>query len=185
VPALPRDTDATWGRPITLCRSRDWTKRRLLYGLANKQVAFQTIPPGHEGEVDWSDPDVQNSFDLETGEVEVYDPELEREQYVRTRHFIAIGDGRKILGIEVALPPKPLLPGKRWTKPPSATVIETAALAVAKIYQRGDPPTQAEWWAALNTELGKPVPRKVALGALADWAPQLQRQRGQKPNRQS
>ena len=80
---------------------------------------------------------------------------------------------------------------KRWRKPPPANAIEVAALAVAKTFAPANPPTQPEWWKAFNAQLGEdgPVPRKVALRALADWAPHLQRQPGQtqrtKSNRRS
>ena len=94
-----------------------------------------------------------------------------------------------IEGVKVLLPTSPPVnskaspPVQRWRKPPPDAALKLAALAVADTYQPDDPPTADEWAEALNKELGKPVTRKIARGALTRWAPQLQRQRGQKRNR--
>jgi hypothetical protein len=77
------------------------------------------------------------------------------------------------------------MPVKRWCEPPSADVLKSAALAVAKRYEPADPPTEAEWKEALEAKLGGPVTYKVARETLHKWASHLRRQRGQKPNRQS
>jgi hypothetical protein len=90
----------------------------------------------------------------------------------------AVGSGLpNLYDVRVRLPPA--VPVKRWRKPPPAVDIKAAALAVAKTFQPNDPPIFPKWWEALNTQVGKPVTRKVALDALADWAPHLKRRPGQ------
>jgi hypothetical protein len=140
------------------------------------------VPPGYE--IDWHSRVSITTLDVGASTVKIEDP--------RPRQYdsIVIGPRRLTVGIEV-LPPADTAEGlasppiQRWQKPPPRDALEAAALAVAETYQPDDPPTQAGWWEALNAELGERVTRKVALRALADWAPQLQRQRGQKRNRRS
>jgi hypothetical protein len=94
---------------------------------------------------------------------------------------IATGDGLPPLyDVEVGLAPVAAV--KRWRKRPSAADLKTAALAVAEGYQAANPPTEAVWKRALGEHLGETVTRKVARDALAQWAPQLRRQPGQKRN---
>jgi hypothetical protein len=95
----------------------------------------------------------------------------------------AVGDGLSLHDLHIRLPAA--APIKRWRKPPPTDVLKPAALAVAKGYQPDDPPTAADWKEALEAQLGEQVTYRVARDAMLDWAPHLQRQRGQKPNRQS
>jgi hypothetical protein len=61
-----RDMDATWRSLGTLCRELDWSKPRLLYELQNG-LRYRTVPPGHT--IDWNDPEVQRSLDVEASTV--------------------------------------------------------------------------------------------------------------------
>jgi hypothetical protein len=175
----------TWCSLDRLCRERGWKKPRVILECQNGGLLIRSVPPGSEHRINIHDPDVQESLDIEASQVSVFDPELA--EPFSGRGFVVVGNGATILDIEVALPPAGAAhpPVKRWRKPPSPAAIKTAARAVAKTYQPDDPPTQAEWWTRLNAELGEPVTRKVAFGALTNWAPQLQRRPGQKPNRRS
>jgi hypothetical protein len=175
-----------WCTTRTLCQKLDWSRTRLIHELQNELrcriVPHEAVPPGYV--IDWHSRVSITTLDIEASTVEIDDP--------RPRQYdsIVIGPRRLTVGIE-ALPPTDTAedlassPAQRWQKPPPRDVLEAASLAVAETYQPDDPPTQAEWWKALNAKLGEPVTRKVALRALADWAPQLQRQRGQKRNRRS
>jgi hypothetical protein len=175
-----------WCTLGSLCRELDWSRPRLIHELQNglrcRIVPHEAVPPGYV--IDWHSRVSITTLDIEASTVEIDDP--------RPRQYdsIVIGPRRLTVGIEV-LPPTDTAedlaspPAQRWQKPPPRDVLEAAALAVAKTYQPDDPPTQAEWWKALNAQLGADVTRKVALRALVDWAPQWQRQRGQKRNRRS
>jgi hypothetical protein len=81
----------------------------------------------------------------------------------------------------VATPPPP--PDERWRKSWPEYKVKAAALAAAKTYQSDDPPTAAEWKAALEKQLGGPVARDRARDALRRFAPHLQRKPGHKRNR--
>jgi hypothetical protein len=61
-----RDKNATWRSLSTLCRERDWSKPRALYELQNG-LRYRTVPPGHV--VDWRDPTVERSLDVEASTV--------------------------------------------------------------------------------------------------------------------
>jgi hypothetical protein len=98
-------------------------------------------------------------------------------------HRRAASHGPPLLDIRLRLPPTASV--KRQHKLPSATALQAAALAIAKTYEPGDPPTAPAWKMALEAHLGKSVTREVARQALAQWAPHLQRQPGQKRNRRS
>ena len=96
----------------------------------------------------------------------------------------AVGDGPPPLyDLHIRLPAA--APVKRWRKRLAADDIKGAALAIAKTYHPGDPPTADNWWKALKALLGETVTRKTARNALRDWAPHLQRKPGQKRNRRS
>jgi hypothetical protein len=187
VPAPPRDKDATWQRTGAFCDKHGWSRARLLWELQNDRVRCRTIPPGRESEIDWHDPWVQERLDIENSQVTARDPEQAKTTWGR---IVFVDVGAETLDIEVRLAAEatadaPRRPVDRWRKPPSVEAIEAAALAVAKNYTPDNPPTQADWWTKFNAQLGEKVARKVALGALGDYAPQLKRLRGQKPNRQS
>lgn len=186
MPALPRDTDATWRSLDAHCREFGWKKPRVILEWQNDGLDVRTVPPGDERRIDIHDPAVQESLDIEASQVSVFDdPELAKP--FSGRGIVVVGNGATVLDIEVALPPAGAAhpPVKRWRKPPSPVAIKTAALAVAKSYTPDNPPTQAEWRRDFNIQLSEPATRAIARKALGDFAPQLQRQRGQKPNRQS
>jgi hypothetical protein len=61
-----RDNDATWRTLGTLCRERDWSRPRLVHELQNG-LPYRTVPPGHT--VDWHDPNVLRSLDIEASTV--------------------------------------------------------------------------------------------------------------------
>jgi hypothetical protein len=88
------DTSATWCTPGTLCRERDWSKPRLLYELQNG-LPYRTIPPGHV--IDWHDPRVVRSFDVEAGTVRLLLGVLDTNA--------ALGFNIITVGIEVLRPP--------------------------------------------------------------------------------
>jgi hypothetical protein len=178
-----------WCTLGTLCRKLDWPTQRLLYELQNGRVHYRTIPEGYVID-DWLDPYLRPYLNIEASQISI-------PYGVVVGAIVApppkkhLGREEVTFGIEVLLPTDTAEedpaspPAQRWRKPPAPDDLKIAALAVAKAYQPDDPPTQAGWWEALNAKLGEPVTRKVALRALADWAPQLQRQRGQKRNRRS
>ena len=215
MPALPRDKDATWQTTSAFCGEHGLSRARLLWDLKNKRVLYRIIPsegePEGEPEINWHDPLVQESLDVDASQVSTFDEERARAEFFRGRGITVVSNGAKTFDIEVSLPPlaaevtadadkasspsadaplpsptkttPPLPPVERWRKPPPLAAIETAARAVVKNYQPDNPPTQAEWWAAFNAKLGEPATRAVALKALGDFAPQLKRTPGQKPNR--
>jgi hypothetical protein len=61
-----RDNDATWRTLGTLCRERDWSRPRLVHELQNG-LPYRTVPPRHT--VDWHDPNVLRSLDIEASTV--------------------------------------------------------------------------------------------------------------------
>jgi hypothetical protein len=63
---IGRDKDATWRSLGTLCREQDWSKQRLLHELRNG-LPTRTFPPGHA--IDWHDPNVESSLNVEASEV--------------------------------------------------------------------------------------------------------------------
>jgi hypothetical protein len=92
-----RDKDATWRSLGTLCRERDWSKRRLLHELRNG-LSYRTVPPGHA--VDWHHPDVERSLDVDASEVTLTRGVLAAEG----EGCFVLGLDRPTVGVEV-LPP--------------------------------------------------------------------------------
>jgi hypothetical protein len=67
-PSSTRDINATWRSLATHCRELDWSRRRLLDEFQNG-LRFRTIPSGHENEINWHDPIVTSSLNVEASEV--------------------------------------------------------------------------------------------------------------------
>jgi hypothetical protein len=91
------DKDATWRSLGTLCRERDWSKRRLLHELRNG-LSYRTVPPGPA--VDWHHPDVERSLDVDASEVTLTRGVLAAEG----EGCFVLGLDRPTVGVEV-LPP--------------------------------------------------------------------------------
>jgi hypothetical protein len=178
VTASPRDTNATRKTTGTLCRERDWSRLRLIYELQNG-LPYETVPPGHV--IDWHDPNVTNSLDVEASTVTL---------------VAVIGEpgwtglDRRTIGIEV-------LPEVEVEVPPPADADEAPAAAdeeerkkkVAEAEPRrhfqeilkerpDDPPTELELLAELKTRLGTPPVRSVVRNMWKDLAPDWKRPRG-------
>jgi hypothetical protein len=170
-----RNKDATWRTLDALCRELGWPWLRLWGELRARRVPYRTYPEGVE--IDWSDP----NLDVDRVESTVTIAGL------LPAETEVVGFSYTTVAVEV-LPPAddsaPSPPAQRWRKRPPVDVLRAAAIEAAKTFQPADPPTQPEWWAALNGELGAPVTRKIALDVLNKWAPHLKRQPGQKRNRQ-
>jgi hypothetical protein len=67
-----RDKDATRRRSLsTHCRECDWSRPRAIYELQNG-LPFRTVPPGHEHEIDWHDPNQLSRFDLSASTMEIW-----------------------------------------------------------------------------------------------------------------
>jgi hypothetical protein len=103
-----RDKDATWRTAGTLCRERDWSKPRLIHALQNREVHFRTWPPGHT--IDWHDPTVISSLDLEASTVMIV-------QTVLMADGVPDLDCRTV-GIEVLPPPdaEPASASAQWAR---------------------------------------------------------------------
>jgi hypothetical protein len=161
VPSSTRDKDATWQSLGTLCRDRDWSKRRLLDELENERLCFRTIPEGHEREIDWRDPNVQRSLDVEASEVSFHDDK--KAVAKRDRSLVILSLGRVTVGIEV-LPPAPTdagVPAAKW-----AAATTRRLRAEGKIPKRAMK-VKAEFARFLAAESEKAVPdhRKQPLKA--------------------
>jgi hypothetical protein len=97
-----RDKDATWCSAGTLCRERGWSKRRLLYELRNG-LSNRTIPPG--GTIDWHDPNVERTLDLEASEVSFYDEKVAAEvEACSSDQVVFFSLGLVTVGFEVLAP---------------------------------------------------------------------------------
>jgi hypothetical protein len=97
---------ATWCTLGTLCRARDWSKRRLLHELQNG-LPYRTIPEGDT--IDWANPIAERSLDLEASTMKVY-------RGMRTAKGSVFYVGGHTVGIE-ALPPTnatTVSPSVRW-----------------------------------------------------------------------
>jgi hypothetical protein len=193
-----RNKDATWRSLGTVCRERGWSQRQLISEFRSGGLRVRTIPRGHEREikVSWSAPDdlVVRWLDIQRSEMAVIRPvrRADGKTYFELGPIVGLEVSLPAADAEVPSPPgtapaaAPAPPVERWSKPPPADKVKKAALAVAKTFKADDPPTEAEWWAALDAKLGERVKRKVARGALADWAKHLKRRPGQtKRNRRS
>jgi hypothetical protein len=64
-----RDMAATWRSISAFCRERDWSLRRLLHELRQETIRYRTHPPGIL--IDWWDPNVERSLNLDRSEVTI------------------------------------------------------------------------------------------------------------------
>jgi hypothetical protein len=165
--------DATWRSPGTLCRQLDWSKRRLIYELQNG-LPYRTIPPGHT--IDWHDPEVERTFNVEAGEVT-----LGYEVYKGgTMSF-----GPLTVGIEVlppdAAPPVPSLasdsvaPSSLPTSPRknvSEADLRNCILTI-KTERPNDPPDEEELWTEVERRLNATVARDRVRQTRDEVAPEF------------
>ena len=90
MPSAPRDKDATWRSLGTLCRGRGWSKRRLLHELQHG-LPYRTIeplPPGRT--INWHDPEVGRSLDVEASEVTLTEVTIRRRSVMTTIRTAAV-----------------------------------------------------------------------------------------------
>jgi hypothetical protein len=176
VPSSPRNKDATWRTLGTLCRELDWSRLRLIQELQNG-LRHRTIPEGHT--IDWHDPNVLRSLDVEASEVSFY---VSREQ-----SSIVIGPRRVTVGIEV-LPPGastadevPAPAASPAPRRPSDAAVEQCFRNVMK--ERPDnPPTETWLLGEMKTRLGAPPGRQRVRNLWRTIAPQWKRPRGHPRN---
>ena len=170
---------ATWRRLGTLCRERDWSKRRLIHELRNG-LLYRTIPPGHT--IDWHDPNVaiERVLDVEASEVTL-----------NTGPVTKYGDQPQItLGIEVIPPDDAELPSPS-ANAPAATAIQTPlpskevtdkelrdCILAIKDKQPDDPPNEENLWVEVEERLRRPVSRDRVRAARGKAAPQWVKPRG-------
>ena len=195
MPSSRRDKRATRRSLATHCRERDWSKPRALYELQNG-LRIRTIPEGHEHEINWRDPEVQRSLNVEAGEVTI------------VRGVFGgggLGVDRVTLGIEV-LPPEaeaPSPPSPAADAPaaapaprrPSDAAVEQCLRTIIEEYPDG--PTREmrsarnardseEWLLAEMKERLKASPRRDRVRSLRlKIAPDWPRPRGRPRNKKS
>jgi hypothetical protein len=110
VPSTPRDKDATWRTPGSLCRELDWPWGRLCGELIAGRAFYRTYPPY---EIDWGDPTLR--FDGESTVTILH------------RHSAKPGvrGFYKTVDVEVSLPPTDVSPA------PAPSLLPTAAVAAS------------------------------------------------------
>jgi hypothetical protein len=180
---------ARWCPAGTACRERGWPAWKLFQELQNG-LPYRTFPPGHT--FDLSDPEVHRKFDAGVSTITIFAPGMPGSDYLT---------GTVVVGIEVLLPetdvaldeqvPEPPRqkartspPVERWQKKPPLDDVKAAAFAVAETVSADDElPTESEWKAKLETQLGKTVTVELAVKALEQFAPQLKRQPGRQKKR--
>jgi hypothetical protein len=182
--AARRDKDATWRSTSSLCRTLDWSKRRLIYELQNG-LPCRTIPPEHT--IDWHDPNVVDSLNVETSEVWFYDEKVAKEQSFSSGQFVFFSLGRVTVGIEVlpptdALPapaPAPLLPPTVASASPTSprrNVSEAElrnCILTIKTERPNDPPDEEELWTEVERRLDATVSRDRIRNARDEVAPEF------------
>jgi hypothetical protein len=171
VPSSPRDKDATWQRTGVFCDERGWSKARLVWELVeNKRVLFRTVPPRRESEIDWHDPHVQESLDVDASQVSTFDEERARAESCSGRGIVFVSDGAETFDIEVSLPPldaalerkpKPKPKPKRKPAPrrPSDAAVEQCLCGIMQEYPDG--PRSESWLLTeMKARLGAPPGRE-------------------------
>jgi hypothetical protein len=165
-----RDKDATWRTVGTLCRERDWSKRRLIYELENG-LPYRTVPPGWR--IDWSDDSVWPYFNIEASEISIgYGTVLGAIVPPTPKTFRAL-EGGVTLGIEV-LPPTD-------AELPAAASVRWAIATTRRLWDEGKIPegmTKANLARLLEAEtqkdvkvgqLGRALKASYLENQLADW----------------
>jgi hypothetical protein len=164
-----RNMNATWRSVGTLCRERDWSKRRLLHELQHG-LPYRTVPPGHV--VDWHHPVAAQTLDLEKSEVTIIGALVDG-----TMAFDTI-----IVGIEV-LPPTDetddvltASPASDLPAPPASPKnVSEAALRQCLLdivdEHPDDPLDEETLIAELENRLGAPVARDRVRAARNTHAP--------------
>ena len=85
------------------CDEHGWSRARLLWELKNERVRCPHHSAGaRESEIDWHDPRVQESLDIENSQVTARDPEQAKTN-VRGRGITFVDVGAETLDIEVRL----------------------------------------------------------------------------------
>jgi hypothetical protein len=168
-----RDKSATWLSAGAFCRERGWSQHRLLHELQHG-LAYRTFPPGHI--VDWLDPNVARSLDVERSEVTL--PEEMPEGVT--------GLAARLVGFELLEPdaaadaevPATAAGAPVPTPAPSKKVsdadLRRALLDFVEKHPIGEPPPgEEELHQKLEEQLGAPIERDRFRQALKDNAPQF------------
>jgi hypothetical protein len=186
VPSSPRDKGATWRSTGTLCRERDWSKRRLLFELENG-LPYRTIPPGWT--IDWSDDLVWPLLDIEASEIsKPYGRMLPAIVPPTPKSFRALEAGLT-LGIEVLPPgasadadvpsPSAAAPAPPQRKTPSIKSLQDCILAIKKDWMDA-PPDRDKLRELVETRLNRPVGRDLVDRIRKQVAPQWVNPRGRR-----
>ena len=177
MPSGTRNKRATWCRTGTLCRERDWSRHRLIHELQNG-LRYRTIPDGHT--VDWTDPEVLRTLDVEAGAVTITD-----EQVAKERPYIGLGLvtlGIEIWDGEVSSPPSPaadapaLAPAPRRT-PLTGKELRDCILAIQK-ERPDDPPSRDDLREEVENRLNWAVGRDRVESLRKKIAPQWVKPKG-------
>jgi hypothetical protein len=119
-----RDKSATWRSLGTHCRECDWSRPRAICELQNG-LPYRTIPPGHV--VDWHDPDVELSLDVEASTVTLMLGTVMAEGET----CFVLGFDTPTVGIEVLSPTDAEVPSPPADAPKATTVRASAQWAIA------------------------------------------------------
>jgi hypothetical protein len=189
VPSTPRDKDATWRSTRTHCRELGWSRARLIHELQNKRVPFRTLPPGHEPEINWSDPAVADSLDVEASQVSIFDEGLAKEQFYRGQNLVIVGNGQIIFDIEglrtEAAPERKPKPKRKPKRKPAKKV---SLAAVERCFREiiaerpDDPLNEADLLTEMKKRLGAPPGRPRVRDMWKRIAPQWKRPVGHPRN---
>jgi hypothetical protein len=179
--ATGRDMDATWRTLGTLCRERDWSRRRLIQELQGG-LRYRSIPPGHT--IDWHDPTV--SLNVETSEATFYDEkEAAKVEAYSSDQVVFFSLGRVTVGIEVLPPmdaspaPSPPSPVAASSSPPTSprrNVSEAElrnCILTIKTERPNDPPDEEELWMEVERRLNATVSRDRIRNARDEVAPEF------------
>jgi hypothetical protein len=144
-----RNIAATWRSLGTLCRERDWSRPRLLHELRQGRLPQQrTFPPGYV--IDWHDPNVERTLNLETSEVSFYDEDVGRAHSYSGHGLAILSLGEVTVGVEVLPPTEYAVPAPPVDLPPGARWAFAAAgclKAEGKIWF-----ADGEWWVGEDWE---------------------------------
>jgi hypothetical protein len=178
-----RNMDATWRKTSTLCRELDWSRRRLIHELQNG-LPYRTIPPGHT--IDWHDPNVVDSLDVEASEVSFYHEKLAREQSYSGPGLVILGLVLVTVGIEVLpptdapaaapSPPSPVAASSSLPTSPRKNVSEAElrnCILTIKAERPNDPPDEEELWMEVERRLNATVSRERIRQVRDDVAPEF------------
>jgi hypothetical protein len=167
------------GHPVPRARL---ARRRLIHELQNG-LPNRTIPPGYS--IDWHDPNVVDSLNVETSEVWFYDEKVAKEQSFSSGQFVFFSLGRVTIGIEV-LPPTDVSPAPAPSLPPTAASSPASAsprknvseaelrdcILTIKTERPNDPPDEEELWPEVERRLNATVSRDRLRQVRDDVAPE-------------